>query len=196
MLQRFSTIHSPFGEPDVTLPAMGYYKHTSPMRLKCPQSLTPSAGLKARWLLDVTRSTPGIPNGFPRISDGSAFATSLSGPAQDSLALRPMGLLAYPQSPHCPEASVTWIAPCNPSAGYGVESTITPADLSSAGPLHLSWRTEKFELVDCRFIQCHAFSTFFGPCICCIFVLTVVSDSQRSWTSGCQQRVAILNNNK
>ena len=41
-------------------------------------------------------------NGLPRNADGSAFATSLSRPAQDSLALQPVGLLAHPKHAHCP----------------------------------------------------------------------------------------------
>ena len=45
------------------------------------------------------------PRGLPRLTGGSASTTSLSRPAQASLALRPAGLLARPKADFCPEAS-------------------------------------------------------------------------------------------
>src|SRR5271167_2206259 len=45
------------------------------------------------------------PHGLPRLTGGSASTTSLSGPAQASLALRPARLLARPRADFCPEAS-------------------------------------------------------------------------------------------
>ena len=42
---------------------------------------------------------------LPRLTGGSASTTSLSRPAQASLALRPAGLLARPKADFCPEAS-------------------------------------------------------------------------------------------
>src|SRR5690349_14838173 len=45
------------------------------------------------------------PRGLPRLTGGSAFTTSLSRPAQASLAFRPAGLLARPKADFCPEAS-------------------------------------------------------------------------------------------
>src|SRR5580698_10328465 len=47
------------------------------------------------------------PRGLPRLTGGSASTTSLSRPAQASLALRPARLLARPKTDLCPEAS-TW----------------------------------------------------------------------------------------
>src|ERR1700726_3179450 len=47
------------------------------------------------------------PRGLPRLTGGSASTTSLSRPAQASLALRPARLLARPKADFCPEAS-TW----------------------------------------------------------------------------------------
>ena len=43
--------------------------------------------------------------GLPRLTGGSASTTSLSRPAQASLALRPARLLARPKADFCPEAS-------------------------------------------------------------------------------------------
>src|ERR1700694_664385 len=43
--------------------------------------------------------------GLPRLTGGAASTTSLSGPAQASLALRPARLLARPKADFCPEAS-------------------------------------------------------------------------------------------
>src|SRR6266852_5377645 len=45
------------------------------------------------------------PRGLPRLTGGSASTTSLSRPAQASLALRPARLLARPKADFCPEAS-------------------------------------------------------------------------------------------
>src|SRR5437899_9278564 len=45
------------------------------------------------------------PRGLPRLTGGSASTTSLSRPAQASLALRPTGSLARPKADFCPEAS-------------------------------------------------------------------------------------------
>src|SRR6266436_7466126 len=45
------------------------------------------------------------PRGLPRLTGGSASTTSLSRPAQASLALRPARLLARPRADFCPEAS-------------------------------------------------------------------------------------------
>src|ERR1700688_3836096 len=44
------------------------------------------------------------PRGLPRLTGGSASTTSLSRPAQASLALRPARLLARPKADFCPEA--------------------------------------------------------------------------------------------
>src|ERR1700689_4873195 len=44
------------------------------------------------------------PRGLPRSTGGSASTTSLSRPAQASLALRPIRLLARPKADFCPEA--------------------------------------------------------------------------------------------
>src|SRR5450759_1967941 len=45
------------------------------------------------------------PRGLPRLTGGSASTTSLSRPAQASLALRPARSLARPKADFCPEAS-------------------------------------------------------------------------------------------
>src|ERR1700736_5765251 len=45
------------------------------------------------------------PRGLPRLTGGSASTTSLSEPAQASLALRPARSLARPKADFCPEAS-------------------------------------------------------------------------------------------
>src|ERR1700686_2533116 len=50
------------------------------------------------------------PRGLPRLTGGSASTTSLSGPAQASLALRPARLLARPKADFCPEASTRPVA--------------------------------------------------------------------------------------
>src|ERR1700684_3914233 len=50
------------------------------------------------------------PHGLPRLTGGSASTTSLSGPAQASLALRPAGLLARPTADFFPEASTRPVA--------------------------------------------------------------------------------------
>src|ERR1035438_9161706 len=47
---------------------------------------------------------------LPRSTGGSASTTSLSGPAQASLALRPARLLARPKADFCPEASTRPVA--------------------------------------------------------------------------------------
>src|ERR1700688_2729169 len=47
------------------------------------------------------------PRGLPRLTGGSASTTSLSRPAQASLALRPAESLARLKADFCPEAS-TW----------------------------------------------------------------------------------------
>src|SRR5204863_2582997 len=48
--------------------------------------------------------------GLPRLTGGSASTTSLSGPAQASLALRPAGSLAHLKADFCPEASTRPVA--------------------------------------------------------------------------------------
>src|ERR1700690_1929177 len=50
------------------------------------------------------------PRGLPRFTGGSASTTSLSGAAQDSLALRPARSLARPKADFCPEASTRPVA--------------------------------------------------------------------------------------
>jgi len=51
--------------------------------------------------------------GLPRLTGGSASTTSLSRPAQASLALRPAELLARPTADSCPEASTRPVTrPC------------------------------------------------------------------------------------
>src|ERR1700692_2075693 len=50
------------------------------------------------------------PHGLPRLTGGSASTTSLSRPAQASLALRPARLLARPKADFCPEASTRSVA--------------------------------------------------------------------------------------
>ena len=55
-------------------------------------------------------------SGLPRISGGSASITSLSGPAQASLALRPARLLNRPWRPLCHEASIQPVTRLNRSS--------------------------------------------------------------------------------
>src|ERR1022692_170795 len=50
------------------------------------------------------------PRGLPRLTGGSASTTSLSRPAQASLALRPTGSLARPKADFSPEASTRPVA--------------------------------------------------------------------------------------
>src|SRR5512132_4097723 len=53
------------------------------------------------------------PRGLPRLTGGSASTTSLSRPAQASLALRPAGLLARPKADFYSEASTRPVTrPC------------------------------------------------------------------------------------
>src|SRR5882672_422931 len=53
------------------------------------------------------------PRGLPRLTGGSASTTSLSRPAQASLALRPARLLARPKADFYPEASTRPVTrPC------------------------------------------------------------------------------------
>src|SRR5258707_11429160 len=86
------------------------------MMLKVP--LSTSAGLpnlRRPLFLHAVLNTPAdrtgacrflpCPRGLPRLTGGSASTTSLSRPAQASLALRPAGLLARPKADFCPEAS-------------------------------------------------------------------------------------------
>src|ERR1700688_3859532 len=49
-------------------------------------------------------------HGLPRLTGGSASTTSLSRPAQASLALRPARSLARPMADFCPEASARPVA--------------------------------------------------------------------------------------
>src|ERR1700733_8692655 len=50
------------------------------------------------------------PRGLPHFTDGSASTTSLSEPAQASLALQPVRLLARPTADFCPEAAAQPVA--------------------------------------------------------------------------------------
>src|ERR1700751_5011877 len=55
---------------------------------------------------DRCLSVSSLPRGLPRLTGGSASTTSLSRPAQASLALRPTELLARPKADFGPEASI------------------------------------------------------------------------------------------
>src|SRR5712671_4011229 len=60
------------------------------------------------------------PRGLPRLTGGAASTTSLSRPAQASLALRPARLLARPRADFCPEASTRPVA--RPSRSVAITS--------------------------------------------------------------------------
>jgi hypothetical protein len=70
--------------------------------------------------------------GLPRISGGSASMTSLSRPAQASLALRPAGLLSRPRRP-LSRSSDSAGCPAKPLVSYQVLPTTSWVDPSSTG---------------------------------------------------------------
>src|SRR5208337_4225592 len=70
--------------------------------------------------------------GLPRFSGGSASITSLSGPAQASLALRPAGLLDRPRWPLSRGFSPVG-CPTKPLVSYQVLPTTSWVDPSSTG---------------------------------------------------------------
>jgi hypothetical protein len=69
---------------------------------------------------------------LPRYSDGSASTSSLSRPAQDSLALRPVRLLISPVGRHCPRSFGS-----RPAGSYRVEPTLTRVAFPSTRPPRL-----------------------------------------------------------
>ena len=69
---------------------------------------------------------------LPRYSGESASTSSLSRPAQDSLALRPARLLISPNGRHCPRSFG-----CRRAGSYRVEPTTTRVELPSTGPPRL-----------------------------------------------------------
>ena len=71
-------------------------------------------------------------SGLPRFSGGSASITSLSGPAQASLALRPAGLLNRPRRPLSRGFSPAG-CPTKPLVSYQVLPTTSWVDPSSTG---------------------------------------------------------------
>ena len=74
--------------------------------------------------------------GLPRISGGSASATSLSRPAQDSLALRPARLRDRPRRPCVPGASPRTVAGPRRPGSYRGEPSVPRTELPSVGPVH------------------------------------------------------------
>jgi hypothetical protein len=73
-----------------------------------------------------------VARGLPRFSAGSASATSLSRPAQASLALRPVGLLNRPRRPLSQGFSPAGY-PARPLASYQIKPTTIWVEPSSAG---------------------------------------------------------------
>jgi hypothetical protein len=73
---------------------------------------------------------------LPRNSGGSASTSSLSRPAQDSLALRPVRLLISQMETLSPQLRRRG-RPRRRAGSYRVEPTITRVDLSSTGPPRL-----------------------------------------------------------
>jgi hypothetical protein len=73
-----------------------------------------------------------IPRGLPRISGGSASATSLSRPAQASLALRPAGSLNRPRRPLSQGFGVAG-CPAKPLASYQIKPTTVWVEPPSTG---------------------------------------------------------------
>ena len=73
-----------------------------------------------------------IPHGLPRISGGSAFVTSLSRPAQASLALRPAELLNRPRRPLSQGFDAAGY-PTTPPVSYQIKPTTVWVDPSSTG---------------------------------------------------------------
>ena len=73
------------------------------------------------------------PRGLPRYSGGSASASSLSRPAQASLALRPAGLLQPPKAALCPRGSDRAGCPTGPLVSYALQSTTLRVKSSSTG---------------------------------------------------------------
>jgi len=73
-----------------------------------------------------------IPLGLPRISGGSASMTSLSRPAQASLALRPAGLLSRPRRPLSRGSDLAG-CPAKPLVSYQVLPATSWVDPSSTG---------------------------------------------------------------
>src|SRR5690348_12062885 len=71
-------------------------------------------------------------SGLPRISGGSASMTSLSRPAQASLALRPAELLSHPRWPSSRGFDPAGL-PAKPLVSYQVLPTTTWVDPSSTG---------------------------------------------------------------
>ena len=73
-----------------------------------------------------------VPRGLPRISGGSASATSLSRPAQASLALRPAGSLNRPRRPLSQGFDRAGY-PAGPLASYQTKPTTLWVEPSSTG---------------------------------------------------------------
>jgi len=73
-----------------------------------------------------------VPRGLPRISGGSASATSLSRPAQASLALRPAGSLNRPRRPSSQGFSPAGY-PTELLASYQIKPTTVWVEPSSTG---------------------------------------------------------------
>ena len=77
-----------------------------------------------------------VARGLPRFSAGSASATSLSGPAQASLTLRPVGLLNRPRRPLSQGFSPAGY-PAKPLASYQIKPTTIWVEPSFTGdPRH------------------------------------------------------------
>src|SRR5713101_8494307 len=85
------------------------------------------------------------PRGLPRLTGGSASTTSLSRPAQASLALRPARLLARPKADFCPEDSTRPVT--RPSRSV---ATMLNVDKSTcrAAELCIDGRARHTELLD------------------------------------------------
>lgn len=73
-----------------------------------------------------------VPRGLPRISGGSASATSLSRPAQASLTLRPAGSLNRPRRPLSQGFGAAGY-PAGPLASYQIKPTTVWMEPSSTG---------------------------------------------------------------
>src|SRR5206468_6826961 len=86
------------GDVEVRDPSSDRVSHVSQRTFPACRSHYPGG---PRWVRLSAASPPH--GGLPHYSGGSASTSSLSRPAQDSLALRPMDLLEHLEVPCCPQ---------------------------------------------------------------------------------------------